>query len=55
MTECDAARKLTMMVGDSGVDIRTARNAQVKSCGVTLWISAGDVGGGFSGLAGRSD
>ncbi len=35
MAECDAARDLTMMVGDSGVDIRTARNAQVKSCGVT--------------------
>ena len=24
-----------MMVGDSGVDIRTARNARVKACGVT--------------------
>jgi phosphoglycolate phosphatase len=35
MAECDSARDRTMMVGDSGVDIRTARNAQVKACGVT--------------------
>jgi phosphoglycolate phosphatase len=35
MAECGAGRERTMMVGDSGVDIRTARNAQVKSCGVT--------------------
>ena len=35
MAECEAARDRTMMVGDSGVDIRTARNAQVKACGVT--------------------
>jgi len=33
--ECGAARERTMMVGDSSVDIQTARNAQVKSCGVT--------------------
>jgi len=33
--ECDAARERTMMVGDSSVDVRTARNAQVKACGVT--------------------
>jgi phosphoglycolate phosphatase len=35
MAECDSTRDRTMMVGDSGVDIRTARNAQVKACGVT--------------------
>src|SRR5438270_506052 len=35
MVECDSDRGRTMMVGDSGVDIRTARNAQVKACGVT--------------------
>jgi len=33
--ECGAARERTVMVGDSSVDIQTARNAQVKSCGVT--------------------
>jgi phosphoglycolate phosphatase len=32
--ECGAARERTMMVGDSGVDVRTARNANVKACGV---------------------
>ncbi len=35
MEECGAARDRTMMVGDSSVDIQTARNAHVKSCGVT--------------------
>jgi phosphoglycolate phosphatase len=35
MEEFGAARDRTMMVGDSCVDILTARNAQVKSCGVT--------------------
>ncbi len=33
--ECGVGRGQTMMVGDSSVDILTARNAQVKSCGVT--------------------
>jgi phosphoglycolate phosphatase len=33
--ECAVSRERTMMVGDSSVDILTARNAQVKSCGVT--------------------
>jgi phosphoglycolate phosphatase len=35
MAECGASRERTMMVGDSSVDIQTARNAHVKSCGVT--------------------
>lgn len=35
MAECGAARERTMMVGDSSVDIQTARNAGVQSCGVT--------------------
>jgi phosphoglycolate phosphatase len=35
IAECGAARDNTMMVGDSSVDIQTARNAHVKSCGVT--------------------
>ena len=35
MDEFGAARDRTMMVGDSAVDILTARNAQVRSCGVT--------------------
>jgi phosphoglycolate phosphatase len=33
--EFGATREGTMMVGDSSVDIRTAQNAHVKSCGVT--------------------
>lgn len=33
--ETGAARERTLMVGDSGVDIQTARNARVSSCGVT--------------------
>jgi phosphoglycolate phosphatase len=35
LVECDATRDRTMMVGDSAVDIRTARNAEIKACGVT--------------------
>jgi phosphoglycolate phosphatase len=35
LTECAAERDRTIMVGDSGVDIRTARNAGIRSCGVT--------------------
>jgi len=35
MAECSSARDRTMMVGDSAVDIRTARNAEVQACGVT--------------------
>ncbi|HME08589.1 MAG TPA: HAD hydrolase-like protein, partial [Bryobacteraceae bacterium] len=30
-----ADRGQTWMVGDSYVDVRTARNAQVRACGVT--------------------
>ncbi|MGD0361377.1 MAG: HAD-IA family hydrolase [Bryobacteraceae bacterium] len=35
IAECGAAPDTTMMVGDSSVDMETARNARVKSCGVT--------------------
>ena len=35
MTECGVGRDATMMVGDSSIDILTARNARVASCGVT--------------------
>lgn len=35
IAECGVAPERTMMVGDSSVDIQTARNAHVKSCGVT--------------------
>jgi phosphoglycolate phosphatase len=35
MREFGAAPDRTMMVGDSSVDIQTARNAHVKSCGLT--------------------
>jgi len=35
MTECGVTRDRTLMVGDSAIDIRTARNAGIKACGVT--------------------
>jgi phosphoglycolate phosphatase len=35
IAECGATRDETLMVGDSSVDVQTARNAQVKVCGVT--------------------
>ncbi len=35
LSESGVARNLTIMVGDSGVDVQTARNAGVKACGVT--------------------
>ncbi len=35
IAECGASRERTMMVGDSSVDMQTARNANVSSCGVT--------------------
>ena len=33
----------TLMVGDSGVDVETARNAHVKACGVTFGLSPATV------------
>jgi len=33
--EAKAARESTWMIGDSSVDIKTARNAGIKACGVT--------------------
>jgi len=35
LEESGVAPSHAMMVGDSGVDVRTARNANVKACGVT--------------------
>jgi len=35
LQESGAPRERTIMVGDSGVDVRTARNANVKACGVS--------------------
>ena len=35
LTESGAARERTTMVGDSAVDVRTARNARVQACGVS--------------------
>jgi len=35
LQECGVPPHRTMMVGDSSVDIQTARNAGVRSCGVT--------------------
>ena len=35
VAELSWAREATIMVGDSAVDIRTARNAKVMACGVT--------------------
>src|SRR5579859_905296 len=35
MNEAGAAREETLMVGDSSVDVQTARNARVTACGVT--------------------
>jgi phosphoglycolate phosphatase len=35
LEESGVSRERTIMVGDSGVDIRTARNANVKACGVS--------------------
>ena len=35
IAESAAAPERTIMVGDSAVDVRTARNAHVQSCGVS--------------------
>lgn len=35
MEEADIGREQTIMVGDSAVDVMTARNAQVRACGVS--------------------
>ena len=35
MAEAGVDRSRTLMVGDSGVDVETARNAGVRACGVT--------------------
>ncbi len=35
VAESAAARERTIMVGDSAVDVRTARNARVQACGVS--------------------
>jgi phosphoglycolate phosphatase len=35
LKESGIARERTIMVGDSGVDVRTARNARIRACGVT--------------------
>jgi len=35
IAECAAVRERTMMVGDSNVDVQTARNAGIPVCGVT--------------------
>ena len=38
MAEAKVAREETMMVGDSHIDIKTARNAGIKACGVTFGL-----------------
>jgi len=35
MAEAGAAREATLMIGDSSVDVLTARNARIRCCGVT--------------------
>jgi phosphoglycolate phosphatase len=38
LAECNVDRSRAMMVGDSDVDIRTARNAGIRACGVTYGL-----------------
>ncbi len=35
LSESGVTREATVMVGDSAVDVRTARNARIRVCGVT--------------------
>ena len=35
IAECDATTETTVMIGDSGVDMQTAKNAGVRSVGCT--------------------
>ncbi len=35
MTEAEVGREATLMIGDSSVDVLTARNAKIACCGVT--------------------
>jgi phosphoglycolate phosphatase len=35
LSETGASREDAFMVGDSAVDVRTARNAGIRACGVT--------------------
>jgi phosphoglycolate phosphatase len=35
MAECGAAPEASLMIGDSSVDVHTARNAGIRCCGVT--------------------
>jgi phosphoglycolate phosphatase len=44
MAEADIGRAATMMVGDSSVDIETARNAGVRACGVRYGFSPETLG-----------
>jgi len=41
MAESGATREQTVMVGDSAVDVQTARNANIMACGVTWGFQPG--------------
>ena len=43
IAESRADRDRTVMVGDSAVDVQTARNAGVRACGVQMGVSAGNL------------
>jgi len=47
--------KRTVMVGDSAVDVRTARNARVQAWGDRVGVSAGDFRGCASGFCDWGD